>query len=72
MILACRNRERGQAAAEKIRAATNNDNVCVKLVDLSVMKSVREFADEIMETEDRLDILVNNAGMSGEQHSCPL
>ena len=66
MILACRSKERGQVAADKIRAATNNNNVCVKLVDMSVMKSVREFADDIMKTEDRLDVLVNNAGLSGE------
>ena len=66
MILACRSQERGQAAVDKIKAATQNDNVCVKLVDLSVMKSVRQFANDIIKTEDRLDVLVNNAGLSGE------
>lgn len=64
VILACRNQERGQAAVDRIKAATNNSNVCVKLVDLSVMKSVRLFAEDIIKTEDRVDVLVNNAGMT--------
>lgn len=65
VILACRSRQRGQAPIDKIIAATGNSKVCLKLVDLSVMKSVRGFAEEIMKNEDRLDVLVNNAGLSG-------
>lgn len=40
----------------------------VKLVDFQSLASVRQFAKEINETEDRLDILVNNAGIGGTFH----
>ena len=65
MILACRSRDRGQAAVDKITEATNNTNICLKLVDLSVMQSVRQFAEEVIKEEDRIDILVNNAALIG-------
>ncbi|XP_053407647.1 retinol dehydrogenase 12-like isoform X6 [Mercenaria mercenaria] len=65
VILACRDLVKGQEAVEKIRGQTGNtDNVVIKL-DLSLMKSVREFAEQINKQEARLDILVNNAGMAG-------
>ena len=66
MILACRNKEKGQAAVDRIIAETGNTNVSLRLVDLSVMKSVRQFAENFVKEEERLDILVNNAGLSGK------
>ena len=66
MILACRNKEKGQAAVDKIIEETGNTNVSLRLVDLSVMKSVRQFAEIFVKEEERLDILVNNAGLSGK------
>lgn len=36
----------------------------VRKLDLSSLKSVREFAAEINKTESRLDILIHNAGMA--------
>ncbi|XP_046797244.1 retinol dehydrogenase 12 isoform X2 [Gallus gallus] len=64
-ILACRSRERGQAAAEEIRAATGNPNVVLRLLDSSSLASVRAFAREVLREEKRLDVLVNNAGVTG-------
>ena len=64
-ILACRSRERGQAAAEEIRAATGNPNVVPRLLDSSSLASVRAFAGEVLREEKRLDVLVNNAGLTG-------
>uniref|UniRef100_A0A8C3FC70 Uncharacterized protein n=1 Tax=Chrysemys picta bellii TaxID=8478 RepID=A0A8C3FC70_CHRPI len=61
-ILACRSRERGQAAVEEIQRATGNPNVLLRIVDISNMASVRRFAKQIRQEEKRLDILVNNAG----------
>lgn len=37
----------------------------MRTLDLSSLKSVRQFAQTIIETENRLDILVNNAAASG-------
>lgn len=36
----------------------------VKKLDLSSLKSVREFAAELISTEPRLDVLIHNAGMA--------
>ncbi|KAM6313465.1 retinol dehydrogenase 13-like [Aegotheles albertisi] len=64
-ILACRSRERGQAAVEEIRAATGNPAVLLQLVDTSSMASVRAFARDVLREEKRLDVLVNNAAVTG-------
>lgn len=65
VILACRNVEKAEEAAEEIRNETRNQNVVVKMLDLSSLKSVREFASNFVRNESRLDILVNNAGVTG-------
>ena len=66
MILACRNRERGEAARQAIVEATGNKNVVVRELDLSRLKSVRHFAEQVNAQEERVDILINNAGVVGE------
>ncbi|KAF2897599.1 hypothetical protein ILUMI_08568 [Ignelater luminosus] len=68
VILACRNRQRAEDARSKIIEATGNPNVVVRIIDLSSLASVRAFAKEINETEERLDILVNNAAQGGIEH----
>ncbi|KAF5307643.1 hypothetical protein FQR65_LT06698 [Abscondita terminalis] len=62
VILACRNPAKAEEAKLKIIETTGNKNVIVKIVDLSSLKSVRDFAKDVNETEDRLNILINNAG----------
>ena len=44
---------------------SDNKNVVVRHLDLSSLTSVRNFAKEIIATENRLDVLVNNAGVGG-------
>lgn len=63
VILACRNLKKAQLAAEGIQKATGNKKVFVKELDLASLKSVRNFAEEFYQSEDRLDILINNAGI---------
>lgn len=65
MILACRSAARGSAALKEIREKTGNPDVHLRLVDVSSLDSVREFAKGILEEEKALHILVNNAGVSG-------
>ncbi|XP_062384959.1 retinol-DH_like_SDR_c domain-containing protein [Sardina pilchardus] len=63
VVLACRDMRRGEKAASEIRWSTGNGNVVVRQLDLSSLRSVREFASKLSATEDRLDILINNAGV---------
>ena len=47
-----------------IKRTTSNENVQVLLLDLLNLQSVRQFAEEIVKSEDKIDILVNNAGIA--------
>ncbi|XP_038059956.1 retinol dehydrogenase 11-like [Patiria miniata] len=64
VILACRNLQKAEDAAKEIKTRTGNSEVVVRKLELSSLKSVRDFAQQINEEEKRLDILVNNAGLS--------
>ncbi|XP_050983975.1 retinol dehydrogenase 12-like [Labeo rohita] len=64
VILACRNKQRGEAAAQAIRKETENDAVIFMHLDLASQKSIRSFAETFLKTEPRLDLLVNNAGLA--------
>ncbi|CAJ1061291.1 retinol dehydrogenase 13 [Xyrichtys novacula] len=61
--MACRDLTRAEQAAEEIRKSTGNGNVVIRHLDLASVYSVRQFAKDFMDSEDRLDILINNAGV---------
>ncbi|XP_049865866.1 retinol dehydrogenase 11-like [Pectinophora gossypiella] len=63
VIIACPFREEGERAREAIVEESGNDNVVFKLLDLACLDSVRKFAANILNTEQRLDRLLNNAGV---------
>ncbi|XP_040834032.1 retinol dehydrogenase 13 isoform X1 [Ochotona curzoniae] len=63
VILACRDKEKCEAAAKDIRGETLNHRVTAHHLDLASLKSVREFAARIVEEEERVDILINNAAV---------
>nr|CAB3265509.1 retinol dehydrogenase 14-like [Phallusia mammillata] len=65
VIIACRNAEKAQEAKDKIieEAKCPDEKVVVKSLDLSSFASIRQFAEDINNTEERLDILINNAGV---------
>ncbi|XP_068174204.1 dehydrogenase/reductase SDR family member 13-like [Antennarius striatus] len=63
VILACRNKERAEAAAFDIRRESGNPGVVFLQLDLASLKSVRAFANNFLQSEPRLDILINNAGV---------
>ncbi|XP_071328066.1 dehydrogenase/reductase SDR family member 13-like isoform X3 [Trachinotus anak] len=69
VILACRNKERAEAAAFDIRRESGNNQVVFMQLDLASLKSVRRFAETFLKTEPRLDILINNAGVMGPGHT---
>jgi retinol dehydrogenase-12 len=71
VLLLCRSRDRGEAAAAEIRAALAAHRDCgevlVDQLDLSSLASVRACAESLLSRLDRVHILVNNAGVM----ACP-
>jgi retinol dehydrogenase 14 len=53
---------RAEAAADDIRAATNNPNVIAFGADMSSQAEVRRLASEVLDACPRLHVLVNNVG----------
>ncbi|KAL0892548.1 hypothetical protein ABMA27_015646 [Loxostege sticticalis] len=64
VIVACPFEEEGINGRKRIVEESGNSNVVFKLLDLSSFDSVRRFARDILNTEERLDILMNNAGIA--------
>jgi NAD(P)-dependent dehydrogenase (short-subunit alcohol dehydrogenase family) len=62
VVLACRNRAKGEAAAAEIRSSSGAEDVPVVSLDLADLASVRACADQILTRWGRLDVLINNAG----------
>jgi NAD(P)-dependent dehydrogenase (short-subunit alcohol dehydrogenase family) len=63
VVMACRNTEKGEAAADKIRAAEPSADVTVEQLDLGDLGSVQGFAERFSDGSQRLDLLINNAGI---------
>ncbi|XP_060538284.1 dehydrogenase/reductase SDR family member 13-like [Pantherophis guttatus] len=63
VILACRDKARGESAMYDIRRESGNSEVILMILDLGSLNSVRAFAQSFLESEPRLDILINNAGV---------
>ncbi len=64
VVLACRSRERGEAAVAKIQAEQPQAQVRVGSLDTSSLSAVRDFAQSELAAGGPLDLLVNNAGIS--------
>jgi NAD(P)-dependent dehydrogenase (short-subunit alcohol dehydrogenase family) len=62
-VLAVRNLDKGNAAADRIRAASPGAVVTVQQLDLTSLENVRKAADELRATFPRIDLLINNAGV---------
>lgn len=67
VVIACRNVQAGQEAADKIRKETPTADVEVRQLDLANLQSVRDFTKAYRESGRPLHILVNNAGVM----ACP-
>jgi NAD(P)-dependent dehydrogenase (short-subunit alcohol dehydrogenase family) len=63
VILACRNKDKGEAAVRQIRHEYPEAKAELMQLDLSDLASVRRFADEFTGRHDKLDLLINNAGI---------
>jgi NAD(P)-dependent dehydrogenase (short-subunit alcohol dehydrogenase family) len=63
VVIACRNMEKGEAAAASIRGEVAAARVSVRELDLADLGSVRGFASRFVAEGVALDLLVNNAGV---------
>ncbi|MFC2165999.1 SDR family NAD(P)-dependent oxidoreductase [Acidobacteriota bacterium] len=63
VIIAVRNLQKGNTAADKILGLHPNADVKVMELDLANLKSVRNFTVEFKNYYNRLDLLINNAGV---------
>jgi NAD(P)-dependent dehydrogenase (short-subunit alcohol dehydrogenase family) len=61
-VLACRDLEKGSAAAGEVARRSGNDAVHAVPIDLADLASVHAGARTIERSWERLDVLVNNAG----------
>ncbi|KJE96004.1 oxidoreductase [Capsaspora owczarzaki ATCC 30864] len=63
IIIAIRNLEAGQKVAQEIQQSTGNTKIEAMLVDLTSLKSIKEFADAFIAKKLPLNLLINNAGV---------
>ena len=63
VIIACRDLIKGEAAQKEIIESSGNKNVILKKLDLASMKSIRDFASDVLAEEPHIDILICNAGV---------
>lgn len=63
VVMACRNLEKANPAADQIRQTNPTGTVVVMQLDLGDLGSVRGFAAAFQDRYDRLDLLINNAGI---------
>ncbi|MGI9533660.1 MAG: SDR family NAD(P)-dependent oxidoreductase [Thermodesulfobacteriota bacterium] len=63
VIIAVRNKEKGDKAIQKIKEQNQNADIKLMLLDLASLKSIRNFAEEFKKKYTRLDLLINNAGV---------
>lgn len=69
LILACRNMEKGDKALKEILSSCPGADIELEQLDLASQKSVKNFAERVIEKHKRLDLLVNNGGIMMGSHS---
>ena len=63
VIMACRNAEKAEQAAQMLRTQIPGAQVDLIPLDLSSMESIQAFADTYRAQFEHLDLLINNAGV---------
>ncbi|HME17473.1 MAG TPA: SDR family oxidoreductase [Mycobacterium sp.] len=63
VVMAIRNRAKGEAAIDEIRATVPNAKLTIKPLDLSSLAGVAALGEELNADGRPIDILVNNAGV---------
>lgn len=68
-VMACRNADKAEAAADAIRAAVPGARLTVASLDLADLASVERFTVDFLAGHHRLDLLINNAGLMAVDES---
>jgi NAD(P)-dependent dehydrogenase (short-subunit alcohol dehydrogenase family) len=63
VVMAIRNRAKGEAAIDRIRADVPDAKLTIKHLDLSSLKSVAALGEELAAEGRPIDLLINNAGV---------
>src|SRR4051794_19255328 len=63
VVLPVRNRAKGQAALDRIRAGVPDADVSLRELDLASLKSVESLADTLNAENRPIHLLINNAGL---------
>jgi NAD(P)-dependent dehydrogenase (short-subunit alcohol dehydrogenase family) len=63
VIMAIRNRAKGEAAIDRIRTTVPAAKLTIKHLDLSSLRSVAALGDELVAEGRPVDVLINNAGL---------
>jgi NAD(P)-dependent dehydrogenase (short-subunit alcohol dehydrogenase family) len=64
VVLACRTLEKAQDTKDRLQLQPGKGKLETGILDLSSLKSVKQFADTFLEKHRQLDILINNAGVA--------
>lgn len=63
VVMAVRNRAKGEAAVQKIRENVPDAKLTIKHLDLSSLRSVAALGEELVAEGRPVDVLINNAGV---------
>jgi len=63
VVMAVRDKAKGEAAAERVRAGAAGASVELGQLDLASLDSIRTFVAWLSERQPRIDLLINNAGV---------
>jgi NAD(P)-dependent dehydrogenase (short-subunit alcohol dehydrogenase family) len=64
VVIAARNRAKGEAALAEVASRSGSDTVELANLDLASKASIRAFADDFLASHDQLHVLLNNAGLT--------
>jgi NAD(P)-dependent dehydrogenase (short-subunit alcohol dehydrogenase family) len=63
VVMACRNLTRAVPVCEAIKQESGNAQIEVMQLDLTLLRSVREFSSQFQRKYQQLNVLINNAGV---------
>jgi NAD(P)-dependent dehydrogenase (short-subunit alcohol dehydrogenase family) len=62
VIIACRNKDKADAAINAIQSEVDDADISFRFIDLASLENVRKFSQELLHDYQSIDVLINNAG----------